>query len=214
MVGSHSHVLSNAVVIAQLQHDGDAFAKYGQRLHDIAQKYNIPPQRAHAAFLSGWQQAFAGDLDAGLAIMEAEYPRASAVGPFLRYYAALLAEGRAKARRYADALEVIDSALQTVTEPGVGFYVSELHRLRGICLMRTVADRPSEAMDALRTAHDVAARQGATLLQLRAAVSLARGAAAMRRPAEGLLPLRDLCAALPPEFNSDSLADARQLLAG
>lgn len=34
----------------------------------------------------------------------------------MRYYAALLAEGRAKPRRYGDPLEVIGSALQTGLE--------------------------------------------------------------------------------------------------
>ena len=132
----------------------------------------------------------------------------------MRYYAALLAEGRAKSRRYADALDVIGIALQTVTEPGVGFYVSELHRLRGICLMRIDPANGADAMDAHRVALEIAAKQGTTLLELRAAVSLARTAIAIGRPSEGLSPLRDLYASLPKEFQSDSLGDAKDLLSG
>ncbi|MEO8344052.1 MAG: adenylate/guanylate cyclase domain-containing protein [Betaproteobacteria bacterium] len=214
MIGSRIHALHNAVVVAQMGHDAASLSDYAHRLLEMAQKYNIPPQRAHAAFLLGWQQANAGDLDGGLAIMEAEYPRASAAGPFMRYYAGLLAEGRAKSRRYAEALELIGSALQTVTEPGVGFYVSELHRLRGICLIRSSPAHAAEAMDAHRTALDIAAGQGATLLELRAAVSLSHTAIALGRPTEGLVPLRDLCAKLPEEFQSDSLPEARDLLVG
>ena len=67
--------------------------------------------------------------------MEAEFPQASAIGPTFRYYAVLLAEGRVKFGRLADALDLLQWALNTVTEPGVGFCVPELYRLKGICLL-------------------------------------------------------------------------------
>jgi predicted ATPase len=199
-------------VAAQLGHDANSLALHAHRLHEMAQKFNIPPQRAHAAFLLGWQEAYAGDLASGLAVMEAEYPRASAVGPFLRYYAALLAEGRVKSKQYGEALDVIESALKTVTEPGVGFYVSELYRLRGICLARVSQDGAAEAMNAHQMALEVAHKQGATLLELRAAVSLARAGIAAGRTAEGVTQLREVWARLPREFVSDSLPDAQLLL--
>jgi predicted ATPase len=68
-------------------------------------------------------------------------------------------------------------------------------------------------MRSLQTALDVAKQQGATLLQLRAALSMASAAAAQGRAAEGLEPLRTVCAELPAEFDLPDLDEARRLLA-
>ena len=209
---SLAHALVNASLLAQIADDAAAVEKHSQRLIALAEQYNLPPVRAHARFISGWACAIAGDLDAGLAIMEAEYPRAVALGPFFRYYAALLAEGRVKSGRVADALAVLQTALDTVTEAGVGFYISELYRLQGICWLRTGGADEEEGRRALRTAIDVAKQQQATLLELRAAVSLAREAAARGWPATELEPLRELCATLPPEFDHANLREAKAIL--
>ena len=120
------------------------------------------------------------------------------------------AEGQERAGKFADALVILRPALQSVTEPGVGIFVSELYRLQGLCLLRI--DGECEAMGSLRTAVDVARQQGATLLELRAAVSLARASIAIGRPAEGFGLLRNLCATLPSEFDAASLTKANDLL--
>ena len=165
-----------------------------------------------AFMLSGWARAMGTEFDAGMAALELEYPRASAIGPYFRYYATLLADGYAKGGRASDALPILRQAIDTITEPGVGFYISELYRLQGICLLRTDPSKQDEAMNSLRTAVDVARTQRATLLELRAATSLARASIEIGLPAEGLEPLRDLCAALPAEFDATSLVEAQQLL--
>ena len=190
------------------------FVSIRNGLFELADKYNMPPQRAHAMLLSGWGHAIATDFDEGMSVMEAEFARASQIGPLFRYYAALLAEGRQKPGRYADALTLLGSAIATVTEPGVGFYVSELYRLQGTCLLQADAANQDEAMRSLRTAVDIARQQGATMLELKAATSLARAAIAIGRPSDGLDALRDLCAALPPQFEAPSLVEAKQLLSG
>ena len=211
---SHAHALINALTAAQIGGDTQALDEYAQQLLAIADKYNLPPPRAHALFVSACRRAFTTDLDEGLAAMEAEYPRASAVGPMFRYYAALLAEAREKSGRFQDALALLAKTLETVTEAGVGFYISELYRLQGVCLLR--ADRGANAESALlslRTGVEVARTQGATALELRAAVSLARAGIELGRPVEGIAVLRELCAALPPEFDAPNLTEANALLA-
>ena len=120
---SQAHALANVLMAAQIGGDHPSVDQYAQRLIALADKYNLPPMRAHATIISGWTLAFASDPDAGVAVMEVEYPRASAVGPMFRYYAALLAEGQERAGRFADALTVLRPALQTVAEPGVGIFV-------------------------------------------------------------------------------------------
>jgi class 3 adenylate cyclase/predicted ATPase len=208
------HALISVLVSLQLRHDYDAVARNVERLLALADKHNLPPPRAHAMFLQGWLQASIGDFDAGMAIMEAEYPRASAMGPFFRYYAALLAGARAKGGRYAEALALLRSAIATITEPGVGIYVSELYRLEGTCLLQADAANADEAVRSLQTAVGIARQQGAKLLELDAAASLARAAPALGRGDEPLQSLRELCVSMPAGFDAPALARARALLAG
>ena len=54
-----------------------------------------------------------------------------------------------------------------------GLYVPEIHRLRGVFL-KSLASPAEEVERALRTALEIAEEQGAFLLKLRAATSLAR----------------------------------------
>ena len=61
------------------------------------------------------------------------------LGPFMRFYAALLADGQQRLGRIEAALDQIRRALETVDEPGVGFFVSELYRVQGLCLLQTAA---------------------------------------------------------------------------
>jgi class 3 adenylate cyclase/predicted ATPase len=204
--------LQNVLVMHQTLGDRETVNRMAQRLRDLAEKYNFPPMRAHALMVSGWACTFGTGRDAGLAMMEAEYPRASAIGPLYRYYAAMLAEARARAGRIADALELVQWALGTLTEPGVGMLVPELHRLQGVCLLRLGADHADEAMRSLHTALEVARQQGAALFELRAVLTLAKAAGAQGRAAEGLQSLRAVCADLPPEFDAPELEEARQLL--
>jgi class 3 adenylate cyclase/tetratricopeptide (TPR) repeat protein len=210
---SHGHALHCALIVAQLAQDYEAIDRYAQRAFEIADKHNMPPYRSHATMVLGWARAVGSKLDTGLAAMEAEYPRAHTVGPFFRYYAALLAEGLERAGRPADALEIIRPALATVIEPGVGIFVSELYRLQGICLLRSGADG-EQAMESLRHAVTVTKQQGLTVLELRASVSLALAAIETGRRHEGQDLLSSLCSTLPREFDGWELSKAREILAG
>ena len=61
----------------------------------------------------------------------------SRMGSIPQLYAGLLAAARLSTGEAAHALEPIDAILPTFTEPGVGVYLPELHRLRGECLLRS-----------------------------------------------------------------------------
>jgi tetratricopeptide (TPR) repeat protein len=209
---SLAFALMNSMVLHQTIGDHEAVDRLAQRLIELANKYNFPPQRAHALLLCGWARAIGSDSDAGLELMEAEFPRASAMGPLFRYYAALLAEARAKFGKISDALTVLRSALETVTEPGVGLCVPELYRLQGECLLRLDSNNQEEAMSSLQMAVDIAKQQKAVLFQLKAAISMAAAARSMGQPERGLEFLRDLCANLPDGFDAPQLAEAKRLL--
>jgi predicted ATPase len=118
---------------------------------------------------------------------------------------ALLAESLKAGGQIDEGLAVAAEALALVEATGERFYEGELHRLRGELLLRQAAGqgRPSpaeataagpsepdpagsaEAEACFRRALDVACRQGARSLGLRAALSLARLLRERGQPAEG-----------------------------
>ena len=71
---SMAFALMNAMVVHQMIGNYEAVHQVGERLIELADKYNFPPQRAHALMLSGWAMTFGTDVDAGVELMEAEFP--------------------------------------------------------------------------------------------------------------------------------------------
>ncbi|MBS0326683.1 MAG: AAA family ATPase [Proteobacteria bacterium] len=210
---SHVHALISRIVGAQLRHDCVGVESDIRSLLELADRYDLPPPRAHALFMAGWLQAQTGDFDAGLAQMEAEYPRASAMGPFFRYYAALLAEARERCGRFDDALALVQSSIATTTEAGVGVHVSELYRLQGVCLLAIDRSHRDEGLQSLQAGVDIAKRNGATTLELSATLALARATAGTADAGHARASLQSLCATLPEDFATPALREARVLLA-
>jgi class 3 adenylate cyclase/tetratricopeptide (TPR) repeat protein len=209
---SLAHALLGALIVYQLSGDDENVDRLAQRAIELANRYNFPPMRAHAVILSSWAKAVAHGSNAGLEVMEAEYPRAIAIGPFFRYYAALLAEAQAKFGKFSEALTILRPALQTVTEPGVGFCVPELYRLQGMCLLRLDSSNKEEAMRSLRMAVDVAKQQKAPLFELKAAIDMANAASSLGLSKEAFQSLHDCYANLPEDFDAPQRAEARELL--
>jgi predicted ATPase len=83
-----------------------------------------------------------------------------------------LAEARFDAGRVTDALALVDQAVNTGEGPGSGLYVPEIHRLRGVFL-QSLGSPAEEVERTFRTALEIAEEQGAFLLKLRAAMSMA-----------------------------------------
>jgi len=79
----------------------------------------------------------------------------------------LLAAGRS-----ADGLAHLDRAVAGIDEPGIGFYLPEIYRLRGECLLALGRDNKDEARSAFATARDIAKQQGAVIFERRAEASL------------------------------------------
>jgi tetratricopeptide (TPR) repeat protein len=93
-------------------------------------------------------------------------------GPLPQYYLGLAAEVLLAAGRPADGLAHLDRAIAGIDEPGIGFYLPEIYRLRGACLLALDRDDKDEARSAFATALDIARRQGAVIFQRRAEACL------------------------------------------
>jgi tetratricopeptide (TPR) repeat protein len=105
-------------------------------------------------------------------LVDAEIASATATGPLPQYFIGLAAEVLLGAGRAADALSHLDRAIAGIDEPGVGFYVPEIYRLRGECLLALGRGNKDEARRAFATARDSARRQGAIVFACRAEAAL------------------------------------------
>jgi predicted ATPase len=86
----------------------------------------------------------------------------------------VLAEVAAHLDHPADGLQALAEAHTLVEQHEERFWEAEVCRLRGVVLLREPGTPPAEAEAWLQQALDVARRQEAKALELRAAMSLSR----------------------------------------
>lgn len=132
--------------------------------------------RYHVAFgmiFQGWALGKQGNIEKGVAQIQAglKLSQDTQIFVFRSYYLSLLADVYRLAGKIADGLEVINRALAFVESSGERFYEAELCRRKGELL---ITQGNTEGEKWFRTAIEVARRQQAKALELRATLSLCR----------------------------------------
>jgi predicted ATPase len=152
--------------------DRQGCERTGARSAALGEKFDLPMIRWWGRYHMGWGKAQGLTLSEGLALMEEAFPRMVNEGHY-KFFGAALAEARFDAGHVTDALALVDRAVNAGQGPASGQYVAEIHRLRGVFL-KSLGSPAEEVEQALRTAIEIAEKQGALLLKLRAATSLSR----------------------------------------
>jgi predicted ATPase/class 3 adenylate cyclase len=161
----HSHYLHrDHVVIAKMAEQAYALSAEGGFLFWAAQ----------ARIFRGWAQAMNGDAEAGIADMNAalESYRLTGTGLLTPQWCFMMAEAQLRAGRTAEALAELSRGLKHAIEYGEHAHEPELHRLTGE--IRFMQGDLAAAEQSLRRAIEVAQACQTKMLELRAAVSLAR----------------------------------------
>jgi predicted ATPase len=129
---------------------------------------------AWGMIIRGWALAEQGQGDAGIAQLRQGLAAAQATGAkfFRPYYLALLAQAYQTVGQPEAGLAALAEALAQVEKTGERFWEAELYRLQGELLLQAKAK--AEAEDCFLKAIEVARRQAAKSLELRATVSLSR----------------------------------------
>jgi class 3 adenylate cyclase/predicted ATPase len=143
----------------------------------LAEDKEIAYWAAWSTVLEGWAAADQGLVDEGITKMQnglAAY-RSTGAELFRPYSLALLVQVLGAAGREAEALAYIEQALESVQETDTRFFEAELYRLRGAIRLQIEMDSATALQD-LATALTIAERQGAVMLELRAALSLVQAA--------------------------------------
>jgi predicted ATPase len=147
------------------------------------------------------------------------------------YYLGLPAEAYQRLTQPAEGLNVLSEALEIVHEAGACFYAAELHRLQGELLLTQAAAEGGqlvamegssgvgveehaqvEAEACYHRALDIARRQQAKMLELRAAMSLSRLWRHSERRQEAHQLLAGIYGWFTEGFRTADLQEARALL--
>jgi predicted ATPase len=159
----------------------------------------------------GWATADGGEIEQGIALMEQGLALFSAgrrvTVPYMR---SVLAGAKADFGRPGEALEWLNDALGSTEMSGERWWQAELHRLRGRLLVAGGLDDEGEAC--FRRAIEVSCVQGARLLELRAATSLARLWSDRGRNAEARDLLTPIYGWFTEGFGTPDLEEAKILL--
>jgi tetratricopeptide (TPR) repeat protein len=193
--------------------DNRMVAQRADEILFIATGFDMPLNLIAAGFFRGWGMAAAGRGEEGIAEM-----RRSISDPRLAYamgraiMRVQLAETYLKYVRTAEGLDLVAEGLATADRTGQSAFESELYRLKGELLMIKDRSNVVEAERCLRTAIDIARRQGARLFELRSTVSLARLLRDTKRHDEARRMLSEIYGWFTEGFDTVDLKEAKALL--
>ena len=123
-----------------------------------------------------------------------------------------LAETCGKHARSEEGLDLVAKGLASAEQTGLRVAEAELYRVKGELLMMNGQGNAAEAERCLRTAIEVARRQGARLFELRAAVSLGRLLRDTGRADEARAVLTEIYNWFTEGFELPDLREAKALL--
>jgi predicted ATPase len=131
---------------------------------------------ANGAILHGWALETQGQGEEGMAQVRQGIAawRTTGAAVLVPYFCTMLADVSAHLGHTADALQALAEAHTLVEQQEERWWEAEVHRLRGVLLLRKAMPQPEEAEACFQQALDVARRQQAKSLELRAVTSLAR----------------------------------------
>jgi predicted ATPase len=155
-----------------------------------------------------------GQAEQGIAEIREGLAMASATGVHIwrPYNLAQLAEACGKAGRIDEGLEVVAEALNLVQEKSERWWEAEILRIRGELLLKRNPSGLAEAQNSFERAIEIARKQGAKSLELRATMSLARLLRDTGRCDEARAMLADIYHWFTEGFDTADLIDAKALV--
>jgi predicted ATPase len=165
-----------AAYVYQFRRDVPAAHEQAKAAVALATEQGFPLLAAYGTSLRGWALAMQGQGEEGMAQVRQGIAAVRATGAalFVPYFCALLADVADHLGYTEDTLQVLAEAHILVEQHEERFWEAEIYRLRGVLLLRQPGTPQAKAETWLQRALDVARRQEAKSLELRAAMSLSR----------------------------------------
>ena len=203
-----------AAIVSQFRRDVPAVHEHAEAAVALATEQGFPQWAARGTSLRGWALAMQGQGEAGMAQVRQGIAawRATGAAVFVPYLCTLLAEVSAHLGHPEDGLQALAEAHTLVEQQEERWWEAEISRLRGVLLLRQPGTPQAEAETWLQRALDVARRQEAKSLELRAAMSLSRLWQQQGKQAEARALLAPVYGWFTEGFDTADLQEAKALL--
>ena len=203
-----------AAFVSQFRHDVPAVHEQAEAAVALATEQGFTQWAAMGRSLRGWALAMQGQGEEGMAQMRQGIAArwASGAALFVPYLCTLLAKVSAHLSHPEDGLQALAEARTLVEQHEERYWEAEFSRLRGVLLLRQTGTPQAEAETWLQCALDVARRQEAKSLELRAAMSLSRLWQQHGKRAEAHELLAPIYSWFTEGFDTADLQEAKALL--
>jgi predicted ATPase len=215
---SHPYSLAYARVFAayvsQYRRDVPAASEQAEAAVTLSTERGFQYWAALGTILRGWALAMQGQSEEGMAQIRqgiaSSWATGGAVG--IPYFCTLLAEVCAHLGHTEDGLQALAEAHALVEQHEERCWEAEIHRLCGVLLLQQTGAPQEEAEACFQQALDVAHRQQAKALELRAAMSLSRLWQQQGKCAEAYELLASIYGWFTEGFDTADLLEAKALL--
>ncbi|MBF8302954.1 MAG: hypothetical protein HW396_1235 [Candidatus Dadabacteria bacterium] len=215
---SHPYTMAIALLFNACLHQFRRESKLTQErantLINLSNEQGFPQWLAWGTILRGWALCDQGMLREEVESIKRGLSARKAQGSEIAgtYFLALLAEAYGKAGEKDEGLRVLTEALIAAQKNGECFYESELHRLKGVLLVDSSTENNEQAESCFRQSIDIARRQGAKSLELRATTSLSRLLKSKGKKYEARQMLAEIYNWFTEGFDTADLQEAKALL--
>ena len=164
-----------AAELHRLAREPDKTVSFSGEAMEIAKQSGFALLEAQASFEHGWGLAQGAQVAEGLEEVHAAMKELEATGAVASAWrAGPVAECWARSGRPEKGIRLLQDAVAQATATGEHFYEAELRRLLGELTLASDSSKEDEAKSNFRAAKELAQRQAAKALELRATMSLGR----------------------------------------
>jgi len=200
--------------VYQFRRDVLAVLKHAEAGVALSTEQGFPLWAALGTSLRGWALAMQGQGEEGIVQVRQGIAAWQATGAALNvsHFCTLLVDVCDHLGRTEDALQALAEAYTLVEQHEERYWEAEVSRLRGVLLLKQPGTPQAEAEAWLQRALDVARRQEAKSLELRAAMSLSRLWQQQGKQAEARALLTPIYGWFTEGFDTADLQEAKALL--
>jgi class 3 adenylate cyclase/predicted ATPase len=200
--------------VSQFRRDVPTVQEHAEAAVALSTAQGFPLWAAQGTSWRGWALAMQGQGEEGMAQVRQGIASFRVTGSALTvpYFCTLLAEVSDYLGHPADGLQALAEARTLMEQQEERWWEAEISRLRGILLLRQTMTQQEEVEACFQRALDVARRQEAKSLELRAAMSLARLWQQQSKRAEAHALLAPIYGWFTEGFDTADLQDAKALL--
>ena len=161
------------VIIQQMMGDIDAVENSSKEFGALADRHGMARFAPVSRIMLGWVDACRNEGQRAIDEMKSGIESLESTGGLMRltYYKGLLANALWRIGNVEAALTTADDGIEFVKSTGEGWYLPELHRLKGAMLLKTLEN--DEGVRQLKVALDLARKRSARWFELRTTTSLA-----------------------------------------